>query len=159
MNIGIMSTRYATALLRYVQESGAAERVSTQVVDLLYNGADMASVKLEPELERFVTLLVEQGRLEYVRLIFHTFLGLYAKSAGIKLVHLVSAVKSSELEEKVRRMIEQQTGCKVVMDATVDPSLIGGFTVEVDDYMLDASVSRQIESIRRQFVIKNNRLV
>ena len=38
-------------------------------------------------------------------------------------------------------------------------NLIGGFTLEVGDYLLDASVRRQIETIRRQFVIQNNRIV
>ena len=45
------------------------------------------------------------------------------------------------------------------MSFEVDPSLIGGFVVQVGDYLLDASVRNQIETIRRQFVVQNNRIV
>ena len=45
------------------------------------------------------------------------------------------------------------------MEESVDPSLIGGFVLDLEDYRLDASVSRQIEDIRRQLVQKNNRIV
>ena len=45
------------------------------------------------------------------------------------------------------------------MEAEVDPSLIGGFTLSVDDKLLDASVSRQLEEIRRQLMEKNKRIV
>ena len=56
-------------------------------------------------------------------------------------------------------MLERQLGCEVLLESDVDPDLLGGFTLEVGDYLLDASVRRQIETIRRQFVIQNNRIV
>ena len=31
---------------------------------------------------------------------------------------------------------------------TIDPSLIGGFTVKIDDYLLDASVSNELKQLR-----------
>ena len=55
--------------------------------------------------------------------------------------------------------LEKQLGCEVLLETSVDPDLVGGFTLEVGDYLLDASVRRQIETIRRQFVISNNRIV
>ena len=56
-------------------------------------------------------------------------------------------------------MIESKTGCKLDLKTEVDPTLIGGFIFEVDDLLLDASVSRQIDIIRRQFIEKNRRIV
>ena len=55
--------------------------------------------------------------------------------------------------------LEKQFGGDVLIESDVNPELLGGFTLEVDDYLLDASVRRQIETIRRQFVIQNNRIV
>ena len=37
--------------------------------------------------------------------------------------------------------------------------LIGGFVFDVDDYLVDSSVKRQLELIRRQFIRKNRRIV
>ena len=56
-------------------------------------------------------------------------------------------------------MLEEKFGCKIVFESSVDPSLVGGFLVVVDDYLLDASVRSQIETVRRQFITQNNRIV
>ena len=59
----------------------------------------------------------------------------------------------------MKEMIEKQTGCRVLVDSKVDAGLIGGFVLEMDDYMLDASAKRQLDVLRRQLAIKNNRIV
>ena len=67
--------------------------------------------------------------------------------------------EASSLESRLREVVERQTGCKLLLKTEVDPALIGGFVFEVDDLLLDASVSRQIDIIRRQFIEKNRRIV
>ena len=158
MNTGIISSRYATALLRYVQETGGGERVCAQVRRLL-DHPEQDPGKLEPELERFIRLLVKNGRLEDVRIIFRSFLTQYYRSLGVLVARLTTVVASEALEQKLQAMLSKQFGSEVLIESKVDPALIGGFTLEVGDYLLDASIRRQIETIRRQFVIKNNRIV
>ena len=158
MNTGIISSRYATALLRYTQETGGGERVCAQVRRLL-DHPEQDPGPLEPELERLIRLLVQNGRMEDVRLILRTFLTKYYQSLGVKVAVLTTVVASEELEHKVRAMLEKQFGGEVLIESRVDPALVGGFTLEVGDYLLDASVRRQIETIRRQFVIQNNRIL
>ena len=63
------------------------------------------------------------------------------------------------LESRLRDLVEKQTGCKLILKTEVNPSLIGGFVFEVEDTVLDASVSRQLDFIRRQFIEKNRRIV
>ena len=159
MNTGIISTRYATALLKYVEETGGGERVCTQVQQLLAHPEDMGAVELEPELGKFIALLMENGRMQDVRLILRSFVAMYNESRGISLVHLTSAVPSPTLEERLKGLLEAKFGCRVIFESDVDPDLIGGFRLQIGDYMLDASVRRQIETIRREFVISNNRIV
>ena len=158
MNTGIISSRYATALLRYTQETGGGARVCAQVRRLLEH-PEQNPGPLEPELERFVRLLVSKGRMEDVRFMFRSFLTMYYRSKGILVARLTTVVASEELERKLRTMLEKKFGSEVLIETSVDPGLIGGFTLEVGDYLLDASVRRQIETIRRQFVIRNNRIV
>ena len=158
MNTGAISTRYARALLRYVSETGNGERVCTQVRALLADPGHAPS-PLEPELQRFVALLVARGRMEYVRFIFNSFVRMYYRSIGVKLAHLTTVVPAPDLERRIKDMIESRTGCRVEMETATDPSLIGGFVFELDDKMLDASVRNQIATIRREFVEKNRRIV
>lgn len=158
MNAGIISGRYATALLRYVQETGGGERVCRQVKALL-ESPDSVVNALEPELARFMELLVSKGRTELVRPIFRSFISQYYKSIGVRIAHLTTAVPAPELGEKLLPILEERFGGRVEIETSVDPSISGGFVVEVDGYQMDASLRHRIETIRRQFIISNNRLV
>lgn len=158
MNTGILSTRYARALYEYCEETGGAERVFKQVYILLRH-PEHTPERLEPELERFVTLLVKNGRLEYVKFILRSYLRMYCDSRGMKFVSISSAVHIHGLTRKIRRIVEEKFQCKALIEDTVDPNLIGGFVVRVNDLMIDASVRNQIESIRRHFIVQNNRIV
>ena len=114
---------------------------------------------MEPELHAFVELLVKKGRMEYVKFIFQSFLRMYDLSKGRKRVHLVTAVAVPGLEERLKELLEEKTGSRILMESSIDPSIIGGFQLKVEDDFLDASVSRRLEELRRRLVVKNNRLV
>jgi len=159
MNTGIMATRYAKALLLYCEESGNGEKVCSQVRELLRN-PDVSSLKLEPELERFVALVSKRGRMQYIRFMLSSFVAMYLRSKGIKLARLVTSSPVPGLEERVKAMLHSQFNCEIRLESEVDPGLLGGFLIIVDDeYMLDASIKNQIDTIRRQFIIQNNRIV
>ena len=159
MNTGIISQRYATAFLRYTQERGSAQRVCEQVQAILadphcYEG------KLEDDLEHFITFLRRKSRMSEVKFILNSYVSLYYKSIGVMLATLTSAREvDSATIQSLCKVLEEHFRCKVNMSFEVDPSLIGGFVVQVGDYLLDASVKNQIETIRRQFVVQNNRIV
>ena len=218
MNTGIIASRYATALLKLVEETGSGEVAAAQIqvieaaldsspdfrraVDdpavsaksklALFEAALGSSAALAPELGKFIRLLIRNGRLGDVRLVFTTFITEYYRSRHIKRARLVVAdqtlltpvaepVEAPEeepvqvslrqaqrpkmrpeapsLETRLRDVVEKQTGCKLVLKTEVDPSLVGGFIFEVEDMLLDASVSHQIDVIRRQFIEKNRRIV
>lgn len=158
MNSGIISSRYAKSLLRFTDETGNGEAVYAQVLQILKDPDSIPAV-LEPEIQKFIQLLVRNGRLGDVRQMLTTFTRLYNSSRGRRLAHLVTAVPAGELEIKVRTLLENKLGGEIVLDSSVDPSIIGGFVLTVDDYLLDASVSRQLDQIRRQFMDKNKRIV
>lgn len=134
------------------------------------------------ELHKFLELLIRNGRIGDVRLVLTTFVTEYYRSRHIKRARLVVAdpalldpeptpsdpvpVEGSlrqpqrpALESRLRDLVEKQTGCRLILKTEVNPSLIGGFVFEVEDTVLDASVSRQLDFIRRQFIEKNRRIV
>lgn len=206
MNTGIIATRYATALLKLVEETGSGELVAAQV-QIIEKALDEvpdfrravddpavaavrkislfeASLKdsMAQELHKFLELLIRNGRIGDVRLVLTTFVTEYYRSRHIKRARLVVAdpalldpeptpsdpvpvegslrqAQRSALESRLRDLVEKQTGCKLILKTEVNPSLIGGFVFEVEDTVLDASVSRQLDFIRRQFIEKNRRIV
>ena len=155
MNTGVITTRYATALLKWVDETGRSEQVCSQVLRILRD-PEALSEPLVPELQSLVSLLARNGRTSYLKYVLITFLRLHNEEHHIKLATLCTAVPSPQTEEQVRKLLE---GSKVIFDTRVDPSLIGGFVLKVDDMLLDASVSSQLSEIRRQFITKNRRIV
>ena len=206
MNTGIIATRYATALLKLVEETGSGELVAAQV-QVIEKALDEvpdfrravddpavaavqkislfeASLKdsMAQELHKFLELLIRNGRIGDVRLVLTTFVTEYYRSRHIKRARLVVAdpalldpeptpsdpvpvegslrqAQRPALESRLRDLVEKQTGCRLILKTEVNPSLIGGFVFEVEDAVLDASVSRQLDFIRRQFIEKNRRIV
>jgi len=206
MNMGIIATRYATALLKLVEETGSGELVAAQV-QVIEKALDEvpdfrravddpavaavqkislfeASLKdsMAQELHKFLELLISNGRIGDVRLVLTTFVTEYYRSRHIKRARLVVAdpalldpeptpsdpvpvegslrqAQRPALESRLRELIGKETGCELLLETKVDPSLIGGFVFEVEDMILDASVSRQLDVIRRQFIEKNRRIV
>lgn len=158
MNTGAIASRYAKALLKYVQETGRGEQVCAQARALL-SDPDSAPQPLEPDLVRFIDLLARNGRMEHVKLILRSFVKMYLESVGARIAYLTTVTPAPDIQARLHDMLEEQTGGRVILETRVDPGLIGGFVLEIDDRMMDASVRSRIDRIRRQFVISNNRLV
>ena len=158
MNTGVISSRYARALLRLTTESGSSATVYSQIRAMLDNPDSIPS-SLHPDLQKFVSLLVQNHREQYLKFIFNSYVSLYLKQNNMKLATLTTAVPNPELEQKVRALISEKTGCGLDITVKTDPSLIGGFKLVVDDLLLDASVSAQLDRLRRQFIDNSSRIV
>ena len=158
MNTGAVTKRYAKALLLLTRESGRGEQVCAQVIDILRDPANIPS-PLEEDLGKFISFLASKGRADYLRRILRSFVDLYCESSGLQHAVLTSAVESPELEKKVRGELESRFGGKVLLETAVDPNLIGGYRLEVGGYMMDGSVRRQLDILRREFIVRNNRIV
>lgn len=184
MNTGIISSRYAKALLLYLGDAPDTQAVYDQAQMLekalgalpqfgqaLSSPADIddaakmdllreaVGVKMDPRLERFLSMVLTKGRSSYLQLILHAFREQYLKEKHILAARLVTAVPAPALQEKLSAILREKTGCDIRFEAEVDPDLIGGFVLEVDGFRVDAAVSSQLEELRRQFVRKNKRIV
>lgn len=158
MNTGAISSRYAKALLLYTQQTGCGDLVCRQAEEILA-GKELSDESVCEDLQKFVALMVKNGREKFIKGVLFTFVRMYYQSRGISLAHLTVASPSEALEERLREVVRKKTGRELKMDVQVDPSLIGGFVFVVDDCMMDASVKGQIEAIRKQFTEKNRTTV
>lgn len=158
MNTGLIASRYANALLLLTKESGRGEQVCKQVRGILACPDDMPA-EIEPDLAKLIALLKKNGRLEYLKFVLRSFVSLYFESEGICLATLTTAIPAPELGKKLCDLVSGLSGYRIVLDSRVDPSIIGGFVLDVDDNLFDASVRTQIETIRREFIEKNTRIV
>ena len=111
------------------------------------------------ELQKFIRLVMKKRRTNLLRLILYSFVSQYRDEHNIKVSRLITAVPAPELEKRLSGIIRERKGDSVLFEHRIDPSIIGGFIIEIDGYRLDASTATQLKSVRRQFVEKNRRIV
>lgn len=186
MNRSIIIARYALALVKYVQETGAGPVVASEAESLfrtLHDVRDLQAMmeatddivspfdkkkllqdalggRLSSEMSRFLTLLNRNGRMNMAQEILRDFVTLYYRSIGVRQAKLVTAEEPSErLLQRLKALVREKTGDDVIIHVTVDPSIIGGFVFDVDEYLMDASVKHQLDLIRQQFIERNRRII
>ena len=184
MNIGVVASRYAKALLKFVQENGTGEVVYSQVLTLVHAFENLPKFKdivenhddvtidrkcqlmssaceggLHDDMDRFIRLVASHGRLELTERILQSFISLYRAANRIKVGKLVTVASDAHLKGRLEELLRNKTGASVILEETVDPEILGGFIFEIDDLRLDASVRTGLDRIRRELVENNNRIV
>lgn len=102
---------------------------------------------------KFITLLVRKGRSEYLVATAEEFLRMLDAKRNILHARVESATKLTEAEQmQLMAKLERMTGKRIRADFTLDPSLRGGFIARMGDEMVDASLKRQLELLREQFL-------
>ena len=172
MDIGVISIRYARALLKGAMEQKSEEQVYRdmqtlsrsyiEVPDLRFtidNPMLSRDTKLKVLLtavgkkpneltQRFLGLVLKEGRASILQFMATSYITLYRKQKNITRGKLVTATSvSSDTEKKMRKLVESKTRGTVEFNAEVDPDIIGGFVLEYDTYRLDASVKTQLRKI------------
>jgi F-type H+-transporting ATPase subunit delta len=97
--------------------------------------------------------LLEKNRENLVSEIIEAMLEYKRKEEGI----LVASVRSAAVLDEAQKgllcsALEQASRKSVEAEFRVDPSLIGGVTVRMDDIVYDGSVSHQLHELRERFL-------
>ena len=150
-------------LRRLLSDPSVPDSKKISLLEVAATGDQSASPAISLELKRFFELLIRNGRIGDISLALKSFEDQYCQARGIVRGRLVLPSEpddaASVLENKIRSLIESKTGKTLQLTTEVDETLIGGFVLEVEDKLFDASVSRQLERIRSQFVERNRRIV
>lgn len=104
----------------------------------------------------FVKLLSRNKRMDMARGIADAYISLYRLKHEIYEVRVVSAAPMEDGEQKrLRDLISRHLNGGVMEYSTsVDPSLIGGFTVSVGNERIDASISNELKQLRLNLISK-----
>lgn len=104
--------------------------------------------------EKFITLLIEKGRESFLPEMTGSVISQYEQIRKIKKVRITSAVPlEPELESAIREKVNNAVpGYNVELETAVRQELIGGFMLEMDDTLYDATIQRELKDIRKQFL-------
>ena len=80
-----------------------------------------------------------------------SFDAMWAEENKLLPVSVTSAVELDEgIVEEIGKEIEEQTGRRVELSASVDPDVLGGLRLQVGNMVLDATVRNRLEQLRKQ---------
>ncbi|MCK9160423.1 MAG: F0F1 ATP synthase subunit delta [Bacteroidaceae bacterium] len=186
MEVGIISMRYAKALMAYAKEKGAEDSLYKEMKTLARNfheQGDLVKTLDDPILgandkfslictaangndssskvfERFIHIVLENKRESYLMFMSLMYIDLYKKEKHIGNAKLVTAVPVDEArKERIRESASKVLHADMRLEAVVDPSILGGFVFDVNDYRLDASILTQLKQMRQKLIDKNRRIV
>lgn len=184
MNIGLIPVRYATALLDFAKEKSLQDKVYEEVKlvehafstfsdfkTILENPVmdkklkrkvihTAAGIKITPVFEKFVDLLLQNNREDFLRNIGLRYIDLYRESKGILHGRLITAVEvNNSIEKSLISLVEKNIDGTLELEKVIDPSIIGGFQLEVDFVRWDASLKNQLTKIKNEYIERNKRIV
>ena len=175
MDIGVISVRYARALLKSSTDAKIEDSVYKDMQVLAKSYIDVPELRFtidNPMLSKdikenllvtaagsnvceltktFISLVLKEGREEIMQFMANSYITLYRKQKNVIRGKLITAAAVSDLtEQKMRQMVESNTNGTVEFETEVEPDIIGGFILEYDTYRMDASVKSKLNGILTQ---------
>jgi F-type H+-transporting ATPase subunit delta len=96
-------------------------------------------------------LVVKNGRESFLPAIARVFIHETLKYKGITESVLTTAVKvEDKVREQIKELITSVFKTKVELTENIDPEIIGGFILRVDDKYIDASIRNKLRKIKKE---------
>ena len=176
MNDGLIPRRYAKALFKFAVENGDSTEIYELLKSISFKHAAIDELKramLNPNvpdeekgsfmlqlvggkpgssLDKFLLLCMRNNRSDYLQKITLAYVDLYREAHEIAHVVITTAVPMPEAElDAIIAIVKKRLGAKTLeIEQKIDPELIGGFTVDINGLVLDASVKRELNELRLQ---------
>lgn len=168
-----IATRYAKSLIDLSREKGVVDQVFADMISLdkIFEGSrDLKQMfkspiittdkklnvvkvlfegKISPLLYQFLTLMIKKGREVHFHETAEAFITQYNELKGITPVKLTSAIKldAGLVQSMIASLKKIEKLTEVQLEEVVDESLIGGFVLQYDGKMIDASIRKSIHSL------------
>ena len=184
MNVGMISKRYAKALLQYAMENKAEDKVYSEMKQLeaafaaeprMRMAMDNPTLTAKDKLDlmkaavggnagnvllRFFDLVLKNKREIVLRSIALSYIDLYCELKYINTAKLVTATPvGKEVADKMKLLVQQIKPGTLEFETKTDPDIDGGFILFFDTYRMDASVKTQLKNIKKQFIEENSKML
>ena len=166
--------RYARALFELALETGALEKVRSDLRDLkamIGESADLRRLIQSPAFSaedkgralvalaveagfdmttaKFLGLVTQNRRAADLPGVIAGFERLYARHAGVVAAQVTTAVELTPAQlDGVRSALRQSLGKDPELETRVDPSILGGLKVKVGSRLYDASLKTRLDQLK-----------
>lgn len=174
-----VAKRYAAALFRASQQEGVLDAVEQELHslhNLIHETPTLKEFWLSPLLPaplksellartlgkelhpltvRFLQLLIAKRREPLLETVYNEFLKLCDRARHLLRVEAVFAIPPTlEEQQMLQESLKRYTGENVELRVRVDPEILGGVMLRLQDTILDGSVRGSLERLRERFVQK-----
>jgi F-type H+-transporting ATPase subunit delta len=175
-----VASRYAKSLLQLAVEEGVLERVHKDMLclDQVCSGNKaLVSVLKNPLIKhdkklavlrvifqntthtltlRFFAMVTQKCREAVLPAMTRAFLAQYDQYQGIKTARVTTAFPlSDQITSQFQKIVQQISPYRqVILEQSVDTTLIGGYVLQVEDKRLDQSLRKKLLTLRKDFVTK-----
>jgi F-type H+-transporting ATPase subunit delta len=176
MNDSKISVRYARAIFQSAQEKKILDKVYQDMIfiseicknketkEFLHSPIIIPSKKeaifhkmVEGNIEKItlslLDLIVKNGRESFIPAIARNFIHETKKFKGITESVLTTAIKVDDnVRKQIIDLISTVFNTKVELKENLDPEIIGGFILQVDDNYIDASIRNKLRKIKKELI-------
>lgn len=108
--------------------------------------------KVDDVTENFYEFLTSRGREEIIPQVAQWFIHHFNELHNVQVVKVVTAAELPEAQkEQIKTKLAQQTGARIELSTTVDPSVIGGMSIQVGDRLMDNTVRSTLSRLKQSF--------
>ena len=177
MSVGIVASRYAKSLIDLAQERNVLEVVFKDM-KLFKDTTDknrglMLALKspvvrhekklnilkalfedrVDPVSYSIFTIITKKNRESILDAIADEFIKQYNDSQGIlKATVITTTPLTEELRIQFNNIVAAATGKKIELEEKINPDLIGGYILRVNDRQIDASLRSRLNELKLQLV-------
>jgi F-type H+-transporting ATPase subunit delta len=109
--------------------------------------------EINPLASNLAFLLVSKGILKRSGDISQKYNELLDAHRGVERAKVTTALSLGDKErDAISRRLGEIVERKVVVDAQVDPSIVGGFIARIGDMVIDGSIHQKLETLKRSLV-------
>jgi F-type H+-transporting ATPase subunit delta len=177
MSVQRIASRYAKSLIDLAQEQGKLDAIyediktflnvaknrdfylclkspiiHTSTKSKIFN--NLFEGKVDKITLSFFNIILVKGRETYLPEIAEEFINQYKKINNISTITLTTATKiEAKVLDEIKSKFEasSNTRSKIEIIQKENESLIGGFTIEFDDRLYDASVKHKLDQLKKEF--------
>ena len=124
-----------------------------------FNMIDKTFLGVDEDIRNLLKVMVDNHRITLVEDVFSDFNSLVNREKGVKEGLVYTAFKLDEKTlNKLNKTISEVEGEPTELKMIVDPSIIGGIKVVVDDHIYDGSLKNKIDNMKQTLLKKEGEL-
>ncbi len=171
-----VAQRYAKAFFTLAEDNSVVKEVlddMNNIQDTLSKNKELRAVVLSPVISlekkksileavfskanaatfQLISTLITNKRIQLLNNVAKSYIKLYEIKNNIQRAKVVVACEmNNELADKIQKKVNELTGQKVDLTTKIDPSILGGFILTINDLQYDASMSGRLNKFKNQLV-------